>query len=161
MGFMVVGKPWSAQKMNSASEESFSIREFTFPDDYPAVLNLWENAGPGIHVSRSDAPEEIRKKLQRDPDLFLVATIGGQIIGTVMGGFDGRRGIVYHLAVAARHRSRGIGTALMDALEDRLRELGCLKCYLLVVDGNDEVAHYYEHLGWEAMKVTIYGKELL
>jgi ribosomal protein S18 acetylase RimI-like enzyme len=55
----------------------------------------------------------------------------------------------------------GIGTALMDALEARLRECGCLKCYLLVVDGNEEVAHYYERRGWEAMEVTIYGKELL
>ena len=158
---MVVGKPWSAQKMNSVSVESFSIREFLFPDDYPAVLHLWDNAGQGIHIGRSDALEEIRKKLQRDPDLFLVATIDGQVIGTVMGGFDGRRGMVYHLAVAAQQRGLGIGTTLMDALEDRLRERGCLKCYLLVVDGNDEAAHYYERRGWEAMKVTIYGKELL
>lgn len=132
-----------------------------FPDDYDAVIGLWSNAGPGIHVGRSDAPEEIRKKLQHDPDLFLVATVNGEIIGSVVGGYDGRRGLVYHLAVARQYRGLGIGTALMDDLEERLRLRGCLKCYLLVVKGNDEAARYYEQRGWQAMNVTIYGKELL
>jgi GNAT superfamily N-acetyltransferase len=78
-----------------------------------------------------------------------------------MGGYDGRRGLVYHLAVSQQHRGLGIGTALMNALEERLVQLGCLKCYLLVVDGNDEAARYYKHRGWQAMNVTIFGKELL
>ena len=55
------------------------IRTFRFSDDYSAVYDLWENAGPGIHVRRSDQPDEILKKLKRDPDLFLVAEINGQI----------------------------------------------------------------------------------
>ena len=37
------------------------------------MLDLWSTAGPGIQLGRSDEPEEIRKKLARDPDLFLVA----------------------------------------------------------------------------------------
>jgi hypothetical protein len=75
------------------------IRTFSFPQDYPAVITLWETAGPGVHVGRSDAPDEIRKKLARDPDLFLLAEEDGKLVGSVIGGFDGRRGIVYHLAV--------------------------------------------------------------
>jgi ribosomal protein S18 acetylase RimI-like enzyme len=146
--------------MSSSPGGDFSIREFNFPDDYEAVLHVWENAGPGIHVGRSDTPAEIQKKLQRDPDLFLVAAAGKRIVGSVIGGFDGRRGLVYHLAVDGQYRGNGIGTALMDSLEERLHAKGCLKCYLLVVDDNDEAARYYEQRGWEAMKVTIYGKEL-
>ena len=92
----------------------FSIREFHFPEDYDAARRLWEGAGPGIHIRRSDEPGEIQKKLQRDPDLFLVAEADGQLIGTVLGGFDGRRGMVYHLAVAGilppeRHRREADG----------------------------------------------------
>jgi ribosomal protein S18 acetylase RimI-like enzyme len=147
--------------MSSSSNGDYSIREFNFADDYDAVLQLWENAGPGIHVGRSDTPAELLKKLQRDPDLFLVAITGEKIIGSVMGGYDGRRGLVYHLAVVGQRRGEGIGTALMEALEERLRAKGCLKCYLLVVDGNNEAAHYYEQRGWQAMDVTLYGKELL
>ena len=53
---------------------------------------------------RSDTLDEISKKIIRDPNLFLVAEQKGVIIGAVIGGFDGRRGLVYHLAVAEKHR---------------------------------------------------------
>ena len=92
------------------------IRTFRYPEDYEAVYNLWMEAGSGIHLRRSDEPEEILKKLQRDPDLFLLAEAGGQLVGTVPGGFYGRRGIMYHLAVTKDYRLRGVGTALMDDL---------------------------------------------
>ncbi|MBU4225890.1 MAG: GNAT family N-acetyltransferase, partial [Chloroflexi bacterium] len=69
---------------------------------------MWSLAGPGIHLRRSDEPDEIQKKLQRDPDLFLVAEYNGMVVGAVLGGFDGRRGLVYHLAVAENHRNRGV-----------------------------------------------------
>lgn len=147
--------------MNDPSGGDISIREFDFAKDYDAALRLWENAGPGIHVGRSDSPAEIRKKLQHDPDLFLVATTSEKIVGSVIGGYDGRRGLVYHLAVAEEYRGRGIGTSLMEELERRLRIKGCLKCYLLVVQGNEDIGRYYKQRGWQAMNVTLYGKELL
>jgi GNAT superfamily N-acetyltransferase len=97
------------------------IREFAFTRDLDSVLDLWSAAGSGIQLGRSDEPEEIRKKLARDPDLILVAEDKGRLIGAVMGGFDGRRGMVYHLAVAAGERGKGIGRALMAELERRLQ----------------------------------------
>jgi ribosomal protein S18 acetylase RimI-like enzyme len=135
------------------------IRGFVFPDDYPAVYGLWADAGPGLHLGRSDTPEEVAKKMQRDPDLFLVAESGGHLVGAVMGGFDGRRGIVYHLAVAAAYRHTGIGRGLMDALEDRLRGKGCLRAYLLITMDND-AAQFYSGNGWQPMDLLIYGKDL-
>jgi ribosomal protein S18 acetylase RimI-like enzyme len=135
------------------------IRNFIFPHDYPAVQALWANAGPGLHLGRSDTPDEIAKKLARDPDLFLVAEDNQRIIGAVLGGYDGRRGIVYHLAVAQEYRQRGIGTALMEALEERLRGKGCLKAYLLVIKGNEAV-DFYATNGWQPMDLFIFGKEL-
>jgi len=143
------------------TKNSPNLRQFQYPDDYPAVLTLWEAAGPGIHVRRSDQPEEIEKKLQRDPDLFLVADIDEQIIGAVMGGFDGRRGLVYHLAVAQAYRHAGIGAALMAELERRMIAKGCIRCYLLVTRENTDAAHFYEHSGWECMDLHIFGKDLV
>jgi ribosomal protein S18 acetylase RimI-like enzyme len=148
------------------AQPNYKIREFRFPGDYAQTYELWQTAGPGIHTGRSDTPEEIAKKLQRDPDLFLVAEeteeINGssQIIGTVLGGFDGRRGIVYHLAVAASHRRQGIGEALMDEIEQRLQAKGCLKSYLMVVPDNVEAADFYQKRGWGKMELWLYGKEL-
>ncbi len=138
-----------------------SIREFRYPEDYQAALVLWQGIERGIHLGRSDAPAEIEKKFQHNPDLFLIAEADGKMIGTVIGGFDGRRGLIYHLAVDASFRGRGIGSRLMDEVESRLRSRGCLKCYLLVTTDNEEAMLYYERHGWEHMDhVKLYGKEL-
>lgn len=137
------------------------IREFHFPEDFPQVENLWDSMERGVSLGRSDTPDEIQKKLTRDPDLFLVAEENGQIIGTVIGGYDGRRGLLYHLAVAASYRGRGIGARLMNEVESRLRAKGCLRCYLLVTTDNPEGMQYYEKHGWERMDyVVTYGKNL-
>jgi ribosomal protein S18 acetylase RimI-like enzyme len=139
------------------------IREFKFPVDYDQVYQLWESIEKGVRVGRSDTPREIEKKISRDPDLFLVAECDNRIIGSVIGGFDGRRGLIYHLAVASEFRGNGIGTQLMDELESRLRAKGCLKSYLLVTLDNTEAEEYYKKHGWQPMdhQVRIMGKELV
>jgi len=137
------------------------IRAFRFPEDYPVARVLWEHAGSGIQLRRSDEPDEIRKKLARDPDLFLVAEIDGRLIGTVIGGFDGRRGMIYHLAVEASFRKQGVGAMLMTEVERRLKEKGCIKSYLLVTTENESAMQFYEQRGWSHMDhVRVYGKDL-
>lgn len=136
------------------------IRNFQFPEDYEPVFRLWQQAGEGIHLRKSDEPKEIQKKLTRDADLFLVAENDGEIIGAVLGGFDGRRGLMYHLAVSKAHRKKGIGSKLVEELEKRLRDKGCLRYYLLVTRNNLEAIHFYEQRGWKKMDEYILGKDL-
>jgi ribosomal protein S18 acetylase RimI-like enzyme len=137
-----------------------TIREFHHPQDFQAVISLWKSTGPGIGLGRSDTLEEIEKKLQRDPDLFLVAEIDGEIVGSVLGGFDGRRGMVYHLAVKEELRKRGLGGALMDEIECRLKAKGCLRSYLLVRRSNSDILDFYTRRGWETMDIHIMAKDL-
>jgi len=125
-----------------------------------AVSDLWETAGHGIRIGSSDSPLEIKKKTERDPDLFLVAEIEGNLIGAVLGGFDGRRGMVYHLAIDRDYRRRGIGESLMQELELRLRAKGCLKYYLLVTKDNGEAIDFYESIGCGVMNLHLLGKSL-
>ncbi len=140
----------------------FRLRTFSYPDDYEPVYRLWAGAGEGIHLRRSDEPQEIEKKIQRDPDLFLVAEAEGKIVGAVLGGFDGRRGMMYHLAVAPAYRGQGIGEALMEELERRLREKGCIRYYLLVTKDNETAIQFYERRGWARMSdLLAYGKDLM
>ncbi len=140
----------------------YQLREFRYPEDYPAVIELWSQAGPGIHVRRSDQPEEIVKKLQRDPDLFLLAEADRQVIGSVLGAFDGRRGMIYHLAVMESWRKRGVGEALMAEVEQRLRLKGCIRCYLMVTADNENAIRFYEKRGWARMHpIETFGKDLM
>jgi ribosomal protein S18 acetylase RimI-like enzyme len=143
------------------TRRSVLIRDFQHPQDYQQAVQLWQKMDKGVRFNRSDVPEEIEKKLDRDPDLFLVAEEDGIIVGTVIGGFDGRRGMIYHLAVAGSHRRRGIARQLMTEVEKRLIAKGCIKCYLLVHADNDEARTFYEKNNWEQMgDLVIYGKEL-
>jgi ribosomal protein S18 acetylase RimI-like enzyme len=138
-----------------------SIRTYRHPEDFAAVRALWESMERGIHLGKSDTPEEVHRKVLHDPDLFLVAEQDREVIAALMGGFDGRRGLLYHLAVARSHRKRGLGMALMREMERRLRSKGCLKCYLLVTSDNPEALRYYQQQGWSEMtEVRLMGKEL-
>ena len=137
----------------------FSIREFKYPDDYDQAVEIWKNSAPGVNYSRSDTPAEIQKKLNYSPDLFLVAVVDEKVVGTVIGGYDGRRGIIYHLAVQSHFRKSGIGRALMQEVESRLKLKGCLKSYLMINNENSSVTEYYQELGWRIMDVKIMGKE--
>jgi ribosomal protein S18 acetylase RimI-like enzyme len=130
--------------------------------DYSAVVKLWEIAGPGIHLGRSDTPDEIEKKLSRDPDLFLVAEHNGKIIGSVIGGYDGRRGMMYHLAVDADYRRLGVGENLVKELESRLKSKGCVRYYLLVTKDNRQAIDFYEKRGFIHLdELQAYAKDLI
>jgi ribosomal protein S18 acetylase RimI-like enzyme len=139
---------------------SICIREFSYPQDYLHAVQLWQAIEKGIHMGPSDTPVEIEKKLKRDPDLFLVAEADGRLIGTVIGGYDGRRGFIYHLAVGHAHRGNGVGGRLMEEVEKRLRSKGCLRCYLFVTPDNEEAKRYYERRGWQLMDNLPYAKDL-
>jgi ribosomal protein S18 acetylase RimI-like enzyme len=137
-----------------------NIREFSFPADYPEAIRLWKSMGPGVRVGVSDSEAEIKKKLARDPDLFLLAEDENGLVGTVIGGFDGRRGFVYHLAVAPLFRRKGVGSLLMQEVEKRLRAKGCLRCYLLVRPDNLDAQNYYKDVGWNVLDDVVFGKDL-
>jgi ribosomal protein S18 acetylase RimI-like enzyme len=142
------------------TNQKIIIREFAFPNDYDRTVTLWRCIEKGMNIGRSDTPEEIRKKLERDPDLFLVAEVDEDIIGTIIGAFDGRRGMIYHLAVHQKNRGQGIGAMLLAEVEKRLQAKGCLKCLMHVLDDNTEAIQFYKNQGWRhATEDVVFVKE--
>lgn len=122
-----------------------AIREFR-ETDYDAVLGVWRAAG--LTLKPSDTLPELRKLIERNPGLFLVAEEDGSVCGAVIGAWDGRRAWIYHLAVLPQRQGGGIGRLLMDELERRLSALGATKLNLLVERGNAGVAGFYRKLGY-------------
>jgi len=129
-------------------------------NDYDAVYGLWAGVGTGVSLRPSDQRSEIEKKLTRDPDLFLVAEVEGHVAGVIIGGWDGRRGWLHHLAVDPAYRRQGIATALIREVEARLKDKGCLKVNLLVFAENERARKLYRDLGYNEMSVIAMGKEL-
>jgi ribosomal protein S18 acetylase RimI-like enzyme len=123
-----------------------TIEEFSM-DDYAVVHVLWQRSD--LAMRPSDGPDATLLKLARDPGLFLVArSADGRVVGTVTGGWDGRRAYVYHLAVAPERRREGIADALMDELERRFRVLGALKAKLQILVENDASKAFFTHRGY-------------
>lgn len=134
------------------------IRSYSESDE-AAVAALWREVFPDAPAWNH--PEtDIRRKLAVQRELFLVATIEGQVVGTAMGGYDGHRGWVYYVVVSPQHRRQRIGTALMREVERRLARLGCPKVNLQVRASNHEVVAFYQRLGYAVEDRVSMGKRL-
>ena len=116
-------------------------------DFYEEVVKLWKKAG--INVGSTDTKGEIERMVDRNPDLFLIGKVDEKLISVVMGGFDGRRGYVHHLAVDPDYQKKGYGMLLMDELIKRFRKLRIHKVHLFIEKYNKEVVKFYLHIGWE------------
>lgn len=115
--------------------------------DYPEVMDLWQRT-EGVGLSASDARDSIDRFLERNPGLSFIALVDGAIAGTVVCGHDGRRGYIYHLAVADAYRRQGIGDKLVDRCLDALNEAGIDKCHLFVFRDNDAANTFWRDTGW-------------
>ncbi|KFX05961.1 acetyltransferase [Pectobacterium betavasculorum] len=128
-------------------------------DDFEAVITLWERCD--LLRPWNDPEMDIERKLNHDPDLFLVAEVNGEIVGSVMGGYDGHRGSAYYLGVHPDFRGRGIANALISRLEKKLIARGCPKLNLMVREDNDAVIGMYEKLDYEIVDCILLGKRLI
>ncbi|HEX8906272.1 MAG TPA: GNAT family N-acetyltransferase [Longimicrobiaceae bacterium] len=117
--------------------------------DVREALDLWA-ACEGIGLRGVDSPEELPKYLARNPGQSFVAREEGRMVGAVLCGHDGRRGYLHHLAVAAQHRRRGIGAALVERCLDALRANGISKCHLMVYHHNAAGQAFWRGAGWHA-----------
>lgn len=133
------------------------IREFV-KSDRDAVLELWDHCG--LIVPHNDPGSDIDRKVAVGTELFLVGIREGQLVATVMGGYDGHRGWAYYLAVKRSLRMNGLGRQIIEALEDKLRGLGCPKLNLQVRTTNAETLRFYQALGFIEDDVVSLGQRL-
>ena len=134
------------------------IREFQITE-YDEVYDLWKKAG--LIIRPGDDLLGVRAKLQRDPDLFLVAEDSGRIVGCVLGAWDGRRGWINHLAVEASHQRKGVGSSLIRELEKRLIQKGARKVNAQVYKSNTRSVEFFKAAGYEIHSdLIMVGKQL-
>jgi ribosomal protein S18 acetylase RimI-like enzyme len=127
--------------------------------DETAVVELWREVFPDSPAW--NRPEtDVQRKLSVQRELFLVATVGTQLVGSAMAGYDGHRGWVYYVAVSPRYRRQGIGTELMRSVEERLARLGCPKLNLQVRASSQEVVAFYKRLDYEVEERISMSKRL-
>jgi ribosomal protein S18 acetylase RimI-like enzyme len=135
---------------------SVDIRAFK-PSDAPALRALWSDAGLG---SSEDDDASLRRFAERNPGLLLVATERRTIVGSALGAWDGRRGWIYHVAVAPDLRRSGLGTRLVREVEAKLLELGGTKVNAIVRDDNPSAVLFWEAAGYSRAPTRLFRRQL-
>lgn len=105
-------------------------------DHIPAAIALWRRV-PGVGLSDADSPANLQRFLQRNPGLSHAALIGKTLVGTILCGHDGRRGLIHHLVVDAPQRGAGLGSRLLALSLAGLHREGIAKAHLMVYRDND------------------------
>ncbi|WP_353152636.1 GNAT family acetyltransferase [Pollutimonas bauzanensis] len=134
------------------------IRPYQASDE-DTVIALWNECG--LTRPWNNPHRDIARKMTEQPELFLVVVDQQEVVATAMIGFDGHRGWVYYLAVAASHRHQSIGRKLMSEAEHLLMERGCPKISLMVRSSNVSVIEFYRKLGYAQDDVVTLGRRLI
>lgn len=116
------------------------------PEDLDAVLAFWRTAAEGTSIS--DDRDGVERLLARDPESLLLAEREGELVGTVIAGFDGWRCHLYRLAVRPDRRRLGIGSALLTAAEERFVRLGGRRGDAMVLAENETAHHAWRSAGY-------------
>jgi len=133
------------------------IRPFELQDE-EQVIALWKECN--LVVPQNDPKKDIQRKLKVNPELFLVGVVDDKIVATIMGGYEGHRGWVNYLAVSLSHQRKGYGRQMMEAVEVKLRAMGCAKINLQVRETNLAVVEFYKAIGYNLDHVIGMGKRL-
>ena len=135
----------------------FELRELRSAD-YEAALALW-NSAPGVRASESR--DEFERILQRNPGLATAAWMGDEMAAAVLCCHDGRRGYLYHLAVAEQFRRRGIARAVVDHCLGLLKHQNIQRCTIFLVADNAAGKTFWLNNGWwERTDLVAFAREL-
>ncbi|MFC3577078.1 GNAT family N-acetyltransferase [Streptomyces yaanensis] len=116
------------------------------PEDLDTVLAFWKTAAEGTSIS--DDRDGVERLVARDPEALILAEQGGELVGTVIAGFDGWRCHLYRLAVHPGRRRRGIGSTLLAAAEERFVRLGGRRGDAMVLQRNETAHHAWRAAGY-------------
>jgi ribosomal protein S18 acetylase RimI-like enzyme len=133
------------------------VEQLTSRDRAPAAT-LWSVVG--LTRPWNDPLEDFDRALSGATSTVLGLRDGTQLVGTAMVGHDGHRGWVYYLAVAPVYQGHGLGSLLMSAAEDWLRDNGAVKIQVMVRHSNQEVISFYESRGYEDSDVSVFARWL-
>jgi len=126
------------------------MRAAIFPfniESYENVFALWKRC-EGVGLSDADTLQSIQAYLDRNPGMSFIAKAGGSIVGSILGGHDGRRGYIHHLAVDTTWRRQGVARRLVETCIHALEEAGIQKAHIFIFNSNANGIAFWKSIGW-------------
>lgn len=130
-------------------------------DDYDRVYALWMSCKNMGFNNLDDSREGIGRYLKRNPGTSFVCEDGDRIVGVILAGHDGRRGMIYHTCVAEDRRGEKIASRLVDRALEALKAEGIHKVILVVFSRNRAGNAFWESQGFTAREDLVYRNRLL
>jgi ribosomal protein S18 acetylase RimI-like enzyme len=115
-------------------------------EEAECVLELWRQADATPSVT--DQVDDLRRAIADSKANLLVAEVEGQVVGSIIGTFDGWRGNIYRLAVHPTYRRRGIARALVGEVEKRLIRQGARRVTALVEKDHPWATSFWQAVGY-------------
>jgi ribosomal protein S18 acetylase RimI-like enzyme len=132
--------------MEASASTPWVIRDCRV-DEAEAVLALWRRAE--ATVSPTDTVADLHRAMTASPAVVLVADAEGEVIGSVIGSFDGWRGNIYRLAVHPDFRRHGIARALVREVEQRLVRQGARRITAWVEQEHPWAVEFWQAIGYK------------
>src|SRR6056297_2431908 len=126
--------------MNKQATTAPKIKKLDI-SDYPALIEIWKEAG--FKIGKSEEKDEVKKFIDINPNTSLGIFIGDSMIGCILGGYDGRRGLIHHFAVRKEFQGKGYGKWLLEQLMGVFKGLGVVKISFWVKQDNSQVIPFY------------------
>jgi GNAT superfamily N-acetyltransferase len=98
--------------------------------DAEPIFRLWRESGASMRAT--DTVDQLCRVVSNPAAILVLALIDDEIIGTLLGIFDGWRGQMYRLVVHPSHRRQGIGRELVRQIERVFREWGVRRTTALI-----------------------------
>lgn len=127
-------------------EQSITYREMVV-SDHPALRSLWE-ATPGLTIRKADSLDGFTAFLKHNPGFSYTAISNGDVVGGILGGYDGRFGSIHHLVVQLELRNQGVGRHLVKLCLAHMEQVGIEKCHLFINRDNSGGLKFWENQDW-------------
>jgi ribosomal protein S18 acetylase RimI-like enzyme len=122
-------------------------------NDYQKLIQFWK---ANYFIRGIDSLKYFKLFLEKNPNLSILAEKNGEIIGTVLGSFDGRRGYIQKLVVHKDFRGKGIGKELIKRVTKKLQKAGAL---YIPISCKEKNIPFYTKSGFKKTGKTTMSKE--
>ena len=121
-------------------------------EDYAEGMALWKSI-KGFRIRAVDDDfEHIKRFLERNVGLSVVAIKDNHIVGTILSGHDGRQATFYHVCVDSEFRGENIAAKMVKEAVDRVNAEGISKITLIAFKKNLAGNIFWKSQNWKQNK---------